>query len=112
MIALRFSSTPHARALGQAVLATILQLLGWITVNVLVAFGVVLAVAFALGNFTMPGTMHHLANLSTRYVEASAARQHQFDVLLMGSMVGAFCFSGYFRRASLRELLARESADV
>lgn len=112
MTALGLPSAQGAKATGQAALATVLRLLGWISINILVAFGVVLAVAFELGNFTIVGTMHHLANLSTRYVEASAARQHQFDVLLMGSMAGAFCLSGYFRRASLRRLLSKEFADV
>ncbi len=112
MTALRLPSAGRARQTGQAVLATILRLVGWMSINFLVAFGAVLATGFALGNFTIVGTMHHLANLSSRYIVAGTERQHQFDVLLLGSMAAAFCLSGYFRRHSLRQLLTREFADV
>lgn len=112
MTALRLPSAGRARQTGQAALATTLRLMGWMSINILVAFGAMLVAAFVLGNFTIVGTMRHLANLSSRYIVASAERQHQFDVLLMGSMTAAFCLSGYFRRHSLRQLLTREFSDV
>lgn len=112
MIAPRLPAVRQAKSAGQAALATGLRLLGWVSLNVLVAFGVVLVVAFELGGFTIVGTMHHLANLSSRYIVASAVRQHQFDALLAGAMAGAFCLSGYFRRHSLRQLLLREIAHA
>jgi hypothetical protein len=95
----------------QVVLAVSLRLSGWLAVNALVAFGSVGLVAFTIGSFSIPGMMHHLANLASRYIVAGADRQHQFDMILLWSVSGAFCASGFFRRHSLMQVFFKESAN-
>lgn len=98
-------------AFGQAFLAAALRLAGWILINILVALGAVGLVAFTIGSFSIPGMMHHLANLTSRYIVAGADRQHQFDIILLWSVSGAFCASGFFRRHSLMQVFFKESAN-
>ncbi|MGE4404360.1 hypothetical protein [Pseudomonas sp.] len=95
----------------QILLAMSLRLSGWLAVNLLVSFGVVGLVAFTIGSFSIAGMMHHLANLASRYIVAGADRQHQFDMILLWSVSGAFCASGFFRRHSLMQVFFKESVN-
>lgn len=104
----RWMDTPQP---WRGVMAGSLRLWGWLAVNALVAFGVVGLVAFTIGSFSIPGMMHHLANLASRYIVAGADRQHQFDMILLWSVSGAFCASGFFRRHSLMQVFFKESAN-
>jgi hypothetical protein len=54
--------------------------------------------------------LRHLANLASRYIVADADRQHQFDLILLWSVSGAFCASGFFRRHSLMQALFEETS--
>jgi hypothetical protein len=98
------------KATGQALLATALRVSGWLVVNAMVAFGVLTLAALVIGSFSIEGTMHHLANLASRYIVADPERQHQFDLILLWSVSGAFCASGFFRRHSLMQALFEETS--
>jgi len=91
-------------------LAAALRLTGWLAVTGLAAMGLLAFIFFALGNFSVPGTMLQLDNLASRYVAADAARQAQFNGLL-ATMFGALAAAtAFFRRASfLRILNGRET---
>lgn len=85
--------------------AAALQLSGWLAVTVLAALGMVALTFFVLGNFTVPGTMHQLDNLASRYVAADAGRQRQFNALLLIAF-GIFAAGvAFFRRFSLLRIL-------
>lgn len=92
-------------------LAAGLRMTGWLTVTALAAFGIVAAAFFAIGNFTVAGTMLQLDNLATRYVAAEAPRQAQFDHLLSVAVLIAFVAVGFFRRASLLRIF-RETENT
>lgn len=78
-----------------------LRMTGWLAVTLLASMGVVALFFFAIGNFTISGTMLQLDNLASRYVAAGAARQAQFNHLLATGAVIAFCAIGFFRRSGL-----------
>lgn len=112
MTAARQTLPRASKGSWQAILAAALRLVGWLAVNVLVGFGLLALVAFTIGSFTIEGTMHHLANLASRYILADAARQHQFDAILLWSFGGGVVLVAFFRRNSLRHLLLKEFCDV
>ncbi len=84
-----------------ALAAAALRLSGWLAVNVLAAAGAVALVLFAIGSFSLPQTMVQLANLADRYVAADAARQGQFNHIVLFGFAAAFVGSAFFRRAGL-----------
>lgn len=92
-----------------------LRLIGWLAVNALAAAGIVALILFALGSFSLPLTMAQLANLADRYVVASAARQGQFDHIVIYGFALAFVAVAFFRRAgfarALHELLGGTPND-
>jgi hypothetical protein len=100
----------NAAALGQAGRAAVersrfgmaagLRLAGWTAVTLLAALGVVSLMAFAIGSFTVPGTMLQLDNLVQRYLAADEARRAQFDQILMVIVMLAFGGLGLLRRVS------------
>jgi hypothetical protein len=91
-------------------LAAALRLTGWLAVTVLAALGLLAFIFLALGNFSVPGTMHQLDNLASRYVAADAARQAQFNGLLAAALGALAAATAFFRRASvLRILTGRET---
>lgn len=63
-------------------LALALRLTGWLALNLLAASGMLAILVLAIGNFRLKGMMLQLANLATRYVAASAARQEQFNLVV------------------------------
>jgi hypothetical protein len=85
--------------------AAALRLTGWVAVTLLVALGLVALAVLALGNFTLPGTMLQLDNLASRYVAANAARQAQFNGLLLTAFAGFAVGTAFFRRFSLMRIL-------
>lgn len=95
----------HRASDVQGGLAVSLRLLGWVAVNVLCALGCLLIVFLAIGGFTLGGTMHQLANLSTRYVAADVGRQSEFHTILLVGGALFFCATAFFRRASLARAL-------
>ncbi|GGN55394.1 hypothetical protein B2G71_19460 [Novosphingobium sp. PC22D] len=99
------------KAFAQSFLATGLRLLGWVSVNALVAVGAVTMALCAVANFSLEGFMHQLANLSSRYITADAARQHQFDAILLWVLAVVFALAGIFRRQSLAHILLKEFDD-
>jgi hypothetical protein len=100
-----------AKAGFQESLAAGLRLAGWLAVNLLTSLGVLIFAAFILGGFSIEGTMHHLANLSARYIEAGGGRRHQFDMIVIWTLAAAFCACGFFRRDALMLLLLGSAND-
>ncbi|WP_159872089.1 hypothetical protein [Novosphingobium sp. 9U] len=94
-----------ARELGGAALAVALRLSGWLTVNALVTLGCLTLLFLAIGGFSVSGAMVQLANLSTRYVAADAARQTEFNTILLVGCTLFFCGTAFFRRAPLARAL-------
>jgi len=84
-----------------AIIAATLRLLGWLAVNALTAAGIMALVTFALGSFSLRLTMVQLANLADRYVVAGAARQSQFDHIVLWGFAALFTGVSFFRRAGL-----------
>lgn len=89
-------------------LAVALRLAGWVSVNVLCSFGALAVAAFAVGSFSLSGTMLQLSNLSTRFVAADAGRQGQFAGLVLAALAISFCVIGLFRRGSAVAALRSE----
>lgn len=96
------------RQLAPGLLAALLRFAGWLAVNALVTLGCLMLVFLAIGSFTVGGTMLQLANLSTRYVAADAARQSEFNTILLVGCTLFFCGTAFFRRA----LLARALEEI
>lgn len=93
-------SAPASHAAGwRDGLAIGLRLTGWLAVNALAALGLVALAFFAIGSFSLSGTMLQLSNLTTRYVAADAARRGQFDTILIVAALLAFAGLSFFRRA-------------
>ena len=88
--------------------AIALRCSGWVLVNLLCAFGVLAVLAFAIGSFSLAGTMLQLANLSTRFVAADGSRQSQFGGLMAAVFIVSFCLIGFFRRKSAVAALRSE----
>lgn len=71
-------------------LAIALRLAGWLALNLLGASGMFAVLVLVIGNFRFEGLMLQLANLATRYVAASAARQEQFNLVVAMAFGVAF----------------------
>ncbi|MEO0031277.1 MAG: hypothetical protein RIS94_1035 [Pseudomonadota bacterium] len=89
-----------------------LRLAGWLAVNALVALGLIAGFAWALGAFTLHGTLLQLANLAVRFEAATPQRQAGFSHLLLAAWATGFAAAGFFRRASLLAALERERAGA
>jgi len=92
-----------------AIFVAALHLSGWLAVNALAAAGIIGSIAFAIGSFSLPLTMAQLANLADRYVAANAARQGQFDHIVIWGFAAAMLGVSFFRRAGFARALG--SAD-
>ena len=66
-------------------------------------------IAFAIGSFSLPLTMAQLANLADRYVAANAARQGQFNHIVICGFAAAMLGVSFFRRAGFARAMG--SAD-
>jgi hypothetical protein len=93
----------------QTFLAIGLRLTGWLALNALVSFGVMVTVAGAIGDFSIEGAMHHLANLAGRYLAAGADRRDQFDICILTAFAGVFCATCVLRGPTLSKSV-REDA--
>jgi hypothetical protein len=92
-----------------AIVAALLSLAAWIAFNLLSALGVLALAAFAIGNFTLAGTMLQLGNLTARFIAADASRQSQFGHLAAWAMLGAFSVIGLLRSdGAIKALLPRK----
>ncbi|HUD94868.1 hypothetical protein [Sphingobium sp.] len=100
-----------AKMILQESLAAGLRLAGWLVVNLLVSLGVLTLAVVTLGGFSIEGTMHHLANLSARYIAAAGGRRHQFDMIVIWALAAAFCACGVFRRDALMHFLVGSPSD-
>jgi hypothetical protein len=94
-----------------AITAAGLRLLGWLALNALAAAGIMALATFALGSFSLPLTMVQLANLADRYVVAGAARQSQFDHIVLWAFAALFAGVSFFRRAGLAAALSPVEPD-
>lgn len=71
-----------------------MQFAAWLGITLLAALGFLTLAALSIGSCRLDGLMLQLANLSTRYVAASAARQEQFNEILIGAFgVSVLIFS-------------------
>ena len=86
----------------QDALLVSLRLAGWIATNVMATLGVATLFFWLLGSFTLSGAMLQVDNLASRYLEADAARQAQFHMIVCSLLGIAFALISFFRRASLR----------
>lgn len=93
---------------AQAWLAIGLHLAGWIAVNMLIALGIFVVLAFTLGNFSLEGMLHQLGNLARRYGGAAADRREEFSRLMLFAalaLAGAVCV---FRRSAISRPIKEE----
>lgn len=93
-------------------LANGLRLSGWLTVNALVALGLLAGGMAVLGGFSLRGTLLQAANLAFHFEGAPPARQHDFAVLVAVLWSAIFTATGLFRRASLLRALEYGSEDA
>lgn len=90
-------------------IAAVFSLLGWLALNLLSALGVVALAAFAIGDFTLAGTMLQLSNLTNRFVAADAPRQAQFGHLAAWALLIVFSGLGLLRRrGAIRAIFSRK----
>ena len=89
-----------ARNHGASATAFLLRSSGWMLTNALVVLGLLLLFAILLGGLSIEGTMMQLDNLSSRYAEADAARQHSFEMILAGSASGLLLLVMVLRNAT------------
>ena len=108
-------SLPHTRSnhveRSQDALFVVLRLAGWIATTVMATLGVATLFFWLLGSFTLSGTMLQVDNLASRYLEADAARQAQFHMIVCSVLGIAFALISFFRRASLRAAFDAKGAD-
>ena len=91
---------PRRRDLGRWLYWT-LRLAGFAATTLLVTWGLFVVFFVAIGSFSLDGTMRQLANFTTRYAAADAARVAQFQHLLLVAHLLLFAAVGLFRRRSL-----------
>lgn len=76
-------SLQHERSMdAQFLLYALLHFIGFLSVTVLMTWGVFVLFFVAIGGFSFDGMMHQLANLSSRYIAAEATRVADFKVLV------------------------------
>lgn len=74
------------RAIGWTDLAWLtLDMTGFLAGILLMTWGIFVFAFLCLGGFSLNGMMHQLANLSSRYIAASAERVLSFQMLLLVS---------------------------
>lgn len=83
------------------VLYFMLHSLGFMSVTLLMTWGVFVLFFLAIGGFSVDGMMHHLANLSTRYIAADAARLEHFKLIVGATHMVIACAIIFFRRHAL-----------
>ncbi len=59
-----------------------LHMAGFLTTTLLMTWGVFVLFFLAIGGFSVDGMMHHVANMSSRYIAADAARLDQFKLIV------------------------------
>lgn len=93
-------------------LALALRLAGWLALNLLAACGMLASLVLAIGNFRFEGLMLQLANLATRYVAASAARQEQFNLVVAVAFGVAFLILCLLRCSSALAMIETPEKTV
>jgi len=79
-----------------------LHMAGFLATTLLMTWGVVVLFFLAIGGFSVDGMMHQLANMSSRYVVADAARLDQFKLIVgVVHMIVATALIFYRRHAIL-----------
>jgi hypothetical protein len=106
---------PHTRSTcvvsGQDALLVTIRLAGWIATTAMATLGVATLFFVILGSFTLSGTMLQVNNLASRYLEADAARQAQFQMIVCSALAISLALITFFRRASLRAAFDSKGAD-
>jgi hypothetical protein len=79
---------PRHRIDARAGLFCLLHLTGLAATTLLITWGLFAALFLALGGFSLDGLMHHLGNLTTRYLSADAARRASFrEIVAVGHIL-------------------------
>lgn len=92
------------------VLFALLHITGLLLSTLLMTWGALVLFFVTIGGFSLDGTVHQVANLTTRYLAAAPDRITQFQALVIGLhlIVGGTIL--FFRRSTLlpRDPLPRE----
>jgi hypothetical protein len=79
---------PRRRIDARVGLFWLLHLTGLAATTLLITWGLFAALFLALGGFSLDGLMHHLGNLTTRYLSADAARRASFrEIVAVGHIL-------------------------
>jgi hypothetical protein len=89
-------------------IAIAFRCLGWLVVTTLCALGILALIAFAIGSFTLDGTILQINNLTSRFVVAGVIRQAQFDHVLVAAFAVCFAAVSILRRTSMIDAIFSE----
>ncbi|MBB5712352.1 hypothetical protein [Sphingomonas xinjiangensis] len=78
-----------------------LHTMGFLVVTLLMTWGLFVLAFLAIGGFSIDGMMHHLANMSARYVAADPARIASFKTIIIVSHMLFAAGIAFFRRHSI-----------
>lgn len=78
-----------------------LHFVGFIATTLLMTMGVFVLAFLAIGDFSIDGMMHHLANLSSRYVAADTARVASFKLMIGSAGMLIALAIMFFRRGAI-----------
>ncbi len=78
-----------------------LHFAGFIATTILMTMGVFVLAFLAIGDFSIDGMMHHLANLSSRYIAADAGRVASFKLMIGSAGMLIALAIMFFRRGAI-----------
>ncbi len=95
------------------ILFALLHLTGVLMTTLLMTWGALVLFFVTIGGFSLDGTVHQIANLTTRYLAATPDRITQFQALVIGLHIVVGGTILFFRRDNLlpRDPLQREQGE-
>ena len=78
-----------------------LHVAGFLATTLLMTWGIMVLFFILIGGFSLDGMMHHVANLSTRYVAADEGRISHFKLIVGAVQLVLAIAIIFFRRHSL-----------
>ena len=90
----------------------VLRMAGFLASTMLMAFGVYVLFFLAIGGFSLDGMMHHLDNLTGRYVEAEPARIAGFKAIAGSTFLLSTLVIAFFRRHLLAGMVTQSQGDA
>ena len=85
------------------------HMVGFVASTVLMTWGILVLFFLAIGGFSLDGMMHQVANLSSRYITADAARIDGFKLIVGVVHLAVAAALIFFRRHAI---LPRDPARV